>query len=449
VYGLMMVFAVVDLRRRYRLDKSEMDEDAVSALLSKPVSILVPAYNEDAGIVDSVRSLLGLRYPQTEIIIVNDGSKDQTLKLAIEQFRMHPVKRDYNPRLPTKEIRGVYQSAIHPHLFLVDKENGGKADALNAGINLSRYPYFCSIDGDSILEESSLLRAMKPILRSGNEVIATGGSIRIANGHKILLGSIFKAGLSDNMLVLTQMLEYVRAFLVGRVGLSKYNLVLIISGAFGVFLKQPVVEVGGYSTKMIGEDMELVLKLHRWIKTNKLNKRMEYTSEPICWTEAPQSMRVLRLQRRRWHQGLIDSLWKHRNMTLNLKYGAIGVFALPYYWIVECLGPVIELGGYIYLIFAFFTGKIYLEFAILLGVFFVLVGMLYSVSSILLEAWSMSEYPNPKQTAKLVLISLVEPFWYRPLTLIWRMEGIVQSLLRRKVWGDMQRSGLSGKEGRA
>lgn len=448
-YGLMLAFAFIDLRRRYLLDKDEMDEDTVNAFLSKPVSILVPAYNEEAGIVDSVQSLLSLRYPLTEIIIINDGSKDQTQKRAVEQFRMRRVERDFDRRLETRPVKSVYRSDIHPHLWLIEKENGGKADALNAGINLARYPYFCSIDGDSILEETSLLRAMKPLLTSGEEVVAVGGSIRIANGHLVQMGSILKEGASDNLLVLSQMMEYIRAFLVGRMGLSKFNLVLIISGAFGIFSKQAVIDVGGYSTRMIGEDMELIVKLHRWNREHKRGRRILYAADPVCWTEAPQSLHVLRLQRRRWHQGLIESLWKHRKMTFNPRYGAVGFLSMPYYWIVECLGPLIELGGYLYLIFAFFTGQIFLEYAVLLSSFFILLGVIYSAASILLEAWSMNEYPTPKQTLRLMLVSLTESFWYRPLTLLWRLEGFIQVLLRRKDWGSMKRSGLSGGGGKA
>lgn len=443
-YGLMLVIAFFDLRRKYKLDKSEIDEDTIDLFFSKPISILVPAYNEETGIIDSVQSLLGLRYPQTEIIIINDGSKDKTQEIAISQFRMVKVDREFNQRLPTRRVLNIYQSSVHPHLWLVEKENGGKADALNAGINLSRYPYFCSIDADSILEDNSLLRAMKPIIATNGDVIAVGGNIRIANGQDVQLGSIFQKGLPDNALVVMQMVEYIRSFLVGRIGLSKFNLGLIISGAFSIFQKQPVIEVGGYSVGMIGEDMELVVKIQRYIKDNKLGKRVEYSSDPSCWTEAPQTLRVLGRQRRRWHQGLLDSLWKHKGMTLNPKYGAIGMISFVYYWLVEALGPIIELGGYVYVIAAYFTGGIYVEYALLLSLLFIFNGMFFSTASVLLEAWSMDKYPSVKDSFKLMFISLTEPFWYRPLTLIWRFQGFINSLLRRQRWGNMGRQGLSG-----
>ncbi|MBD7944127.1 glycosyltransferase family 2 protein [Psychrobacillus sp. Sa2BUA9] len=444
-YSIMLLMAFHQLRKQSKLDKDELDDDYIDVIYSKPVSIIVPAYNEEAGVIDSIHSLLSLRYPQTELIVVNDGSTDTTQQKVIEQFKMKKIKKIIRDQLTTEPILDIYQSDIHPNLLLVNKKNGGKADALNAGINVARYPYFCSIDGDSILEETSLLRVMKPIILSNGEVIATGGNIRIANGSDIQLGSIFKTGLSDNFLVVMQVVEYLRAFLMGRIALSKFNLVLIISGAFSVFSKQWVIEAGGYSKHNIGEDMELVVKLHRLLKERNSKKRIEFVPDPVCWTEAPQDLATLRKQRRRWHQGLITSLWKHRKMTFNPKYGGIGMISFPYFWIVECLGPIIELGGYVYIIFAFFLGDIYYEIAILLSLLFVVYGAIFSALSILLEAWSTNTFPKVRDVFRLIVISLTEIFWYKPLTLFWRCEGIVHFMLGKKVWGTMQRKGLSQK----
>lgn len=444
-YSIMLFMAFHQLKKQSKLDKDELDDDYIDVIYSKPVSIIVPAYNEEAGVIDSIHSLLSLRYPQTELIVVNDGSTDATQQKVIEQFKMKKITKIIRDQLSTEPIIDIYQSVIHPNLLLVNKKNGGKADALNAGINVSRYPYFCSIDGDSILEETSLLRVMKPIILSNGEVIATGGNIRIANGSDIQLGSIFKTGLSNNFLVVMQVVEYLRAFLMGRIALSKFNLVLIISGAFSVFSKQWVIEAGGYSKHNIGEDMELVVKIHRLLKEKKSKKRIEFVPDPVCWTEAPQDLSTLRKQRRRWHQGLITSLWKHRKMTFNPKYGGIGMISFPYFWIVECLGPVIELGGYIYIVFAFFLGDIYYEIAILLALLFVVYGAIFSALSILLEAWSTNAFPKARDVFRLIVVSLSEIFWYKPLTLFWRCEGLLHFILGKNVWGTMQRKGLSQK----
>lgn len=444
-YSLMLFGAFVQLRKQYGRDQEEIEDDHIDMIYTKPVSIIVPAYNEEEGIIDSIHSLLSLRYPQTELIVVNDGSTDRTQQIIIEQFRMKSVRKIVRDQLATKQVRQIYQSEIHPNLLLVEKDNGGKADALNAGINVAKYPYFCSIDGDSILEEDSLLRVMQPIELSNEQVIAVGGNIRIANGLEIQLGSIFQTDLSKNVWVTMQVIEYLRAFFMGRTALSKLNLMLIISGAFSVFSKKWVVDVGGYSVQTIGEDMELVVKLHRHLKEHGIDKKIKFVTESVCWTEAPQTLSLLRKQRRRWHQGLIESLWKHRKMTLNPKYGTIGMIAFPYFWLVECLGPIIELGGYLYIVFAFFYGNIYYELAVLLTLMFALYGTLFSAASILLESWSMNTYPKTADLFRLLLMSFTEMFWYKPLTLFWRMEGFVQCILRRKEWGNMQRVGLSKK----
>lgn len=442
IYGLMLFLAFIQLRKRKGLNKKNIEEEYIDSFYSKPVSIIVPAFNEKMGIINNIHSLLSLRYPEFEIIIVNDGSTDDTFHKVMEYFEMEAISNDLHERLETERIRGIYQSKIHPYLKLIDKENGGKADALNAGINLSSYPYFCSIDGDSILEERSLLRVMQPIIMSNEEVIATGGNIQIANGFDVQLGSVFQSGLSRNYLVTMQVVEYLRAFMMGRMALSRFNLVLIISGAFSVFSKQWVIETGGYTKHAIGEDMELIVKLHRLIKDRNLKKRIEFVSEPVCWTEAPQSFSILRNQRRRWQQGLIDSLWRHKHMAFNPKYGTIGLISLPYFWLVECLGPIIEVGGYIYIIVSFFMGQIYFEVAILLSLLFILYGSIISMLSVVLDAWSNNKYQNIRDVFRLLILAFSEVFWYRPFNLIWRLEGSLRFLRKNSEWGYMKRQGF-------
>lgn len=442
-YVMMLIYALKRLRKEQGLDKSDYEKVHLNAMYSKPISIIVPAYNEEIGVVDSVHSLLNLNYPEVEIIIVNDGSKDQTLQRAIEAFQMVPIQRIVRKEIPSKEIIQLYQSTIYQNCILVDKENGGKADALNAGINVSKYPYFCSIDGDSILDANSLVRIMKPIMQSNGEVIAVGGNVRIANGVDMELGTVKQQMMSKNAIVVMQIIEYLRAFLMGRIAFSRFNLVLIISGAFSVFSKKYVVDVGGYAVSTIGEDMELVVKLHRHLKETDDDKRIEFVADPVCWTEAPESLNVLRKQRRRWHQGLLESLWKHRRMTLNPKYGGVGLVSFPYFWLIECLGPVIELGGYIYVICAYFLGGVYYEVALLLLLLFVIYGSLFSAIAVLFEAWTLDRYPSAREISRVVVLALTEIFWYRPLTLIWRLEGFVHFFLGRKEWGNMERKGIS------
>jgi len=442
-YSVILMISFFQLRKEYQLDRVQAYEDYADEFYTKPVSIIVPAYNEEAGIIQSVRSLLGVDYPTYEVIVVNDGSTDQTLAKVIEHYDMKEIKKVVRRQVDTKPIGRIYQSAILSNLFLIDKENGGKADALNVGLNFSHYPYFCSLDGDSVLEQDAFLKVMKPIIDSNEEVIASGGSVRIANGCQIKNGHIQKIGLSNKPLVVMQIIEYLRAFLMGRIGLSRHNLLLIISGAFGVFSKQWVIAAGGYKTDTVGEDMELVVRLHRLLKEKKIKKKIVYVPDPVCWTEVPEDVTFLRRQRRRWHRGLLESLWTHRKITFNPKYGSIGLISFPYFWIVEFFGPVIECLGYLFMILCLLLGGIYIEFAILLFLLSCIYGSIFSMTSVLLEEWSLTRYPKVSDIMKLFLYSLTETIWYRPLTVFWRCEGIWQMIIGDRSWGEMKRKGVS------
>lgn len=443
-YLFIFLISAKQLRRQYLLDEKQPYEELLNSQDTKPISIIVPAYNEEIGIYNSVRSLLSINYPEYEIIVVNDGSKDNTVGEMVERFEMVKINLVVRTRLETEKVRAIYKSKLYDYLYLVDKENGGKSDALNAGINISRYPYVCSLDGDSVLERDAFLKVMKPIIDSNGEVIVTGGSIRIANGCEIERGEVMKVGLARNPLVVMQVIEYLRAFLMGRIGLSRHNLLLIVSGAFGVFHKEWVVKAGGYRTKTVGEDMELVVRLHRIIKEEKSNKRIEYVADPVCWTEAPDSLKILRRQRSRWHRGLFESLWLHKKMIFNPKYGLVGFVSMPYFLFIELLSAVIEFLGYVIVIFGLVFSLINIKVAILLFSMSFLYGSILSMSAVLLEEWSLRKYETKRELARLFFYSVTEAFWYRPLTVIWRFEGFIQAIFKRKgAWGEMTRKGIS------
>lgn len=442
-YSVILMISIFQLRKEYQLDRDQTYEDYMNEIYTKPVSVIVPAYNEEEGIVQSIRSLLSVNYPTFEIIVVNDGSKDRTLEKMLEHYDLMEINKVVRRQIDTKPIRRIYQSTLFPQLFLIDKENGGKADALNVGLNFSHYPYFCSLDGDSVLEQDAFLKVMKPIIDSNEEVIASGGSVRIANGCHIENGHILKVGLSNHPLVVMQIIEYLRAFLMGRIGLSRHNLLLIISGAFGVFSKHWVIQAGGYKINTVGEDMELVVRLHRIIKEKKLKKKIVYVPDPVCWTEVPENLKFLRRQRRRWHRGLFESLWTHRKITFNPKYRSIGFISFPYFWIVEFFGPIIELSGYLFIVLCLFLGGIYLEFSILLFLLSCLYGSIFSMAAVLLEEWSLTKFPKVSDIIKLFLYSMTETIWYRPLTVLWRCEGIWQMIKGETGWGEMKRKGVS------
>ena len=405
-----------------------------------PVSVLVPAYNEEATIAGSVRSMLQLNYPDYEVIVINDGSKDGTMDALRREFSLLPFPEAYWQRLPAQPVRGIYRSATHPSLRVIDKENGGKADALNAGINASRYPLFCGVDADSVLERDSLKRVVEPFLEDPR-TIASGGTVRIANGCRVDNGFLTSVGLPRNPLALLQIVEYLRAFLFGRMGWSPLNAVLIISGAFGLFRKDVVVAAGGYRRDTVGEDMELVVRLHRLHRTQRIPYRIVFVPDPICWTEAPESLRVLKNQRVRWQRGLSESLTMNIGLLFHRRGGAAGWLAFPFMVVFEWLGPLLEVAGYVFMISAFIMGLVSGEafFTFMLVAFGF--GLVLSVSSLLLEEMSFHIYPKPSQVGILLLMVIVENFGYRQLNSLWRLWGLLLWMVRSKArWGEMTRS---------
>ncbi len=412
---------------------------------SVPISIISPAYNEEVTIVNSVKSLLSLQYGSFEVIVVNDGSKDSTLQALKDAFELHVIPVSIEKVIECREITGVYRSPVNRELVVVDKRNGGKADALNAGINVSRYPIFCAIDADSVIESEALLRITRPFLEKPHTTAAVGGIVRVANGCNIEDGYVRRVDLSKNWLALIQTVEYLRAFLFGRTGWAMLGGLLIISGAFGVFQKSTVIEVGGYAHDTVGEDMELVTRLHHLLRKTGRKYEISFMPDPICWTEVPESLRVLARQRNRWHRGLMDSLIRHREMFFNPKYGTIGMIAFPYFFFFEMLGPVVELSGYIIVPLSFVFGQLNLQFFLLFLSLAILLGIVLSTASVILDELTFRRYPDIHDLAKLMLATVSENFGYRQLHTWWRFTGIVDYLRKKQSWGSMERKRL-GKD---
>lgn len=407
----------------------------------QPISLLVPAYNEERVVVASVRSLLQLNYPKFEIIVINDGSSDATLAALTREFALQPFPEVVRKQLPCAEIRGVYSSGIYPDLRVVDKENGGKADALNAGINVSRFPLYCGIDADSILQRDALLRVVQPFL-DDPRTIAAGGTVRVANGCRIAHGLLESVGLPASWLARFQIVEYLRAFLFGRLGWSAINAVLIISGAFGLFRKNVVIEAGGYRVDTVGEDMELILRLHRRFAGQRDRYRIAYVPDPLCWTEVPESVDVLRRQRMRWQRGLADSLTMNRGLLFDPGAGAAGWLAFPFYLFFEFFGPVIETAGYALFILGFCFGVVSWEaFRAFLFVA-VSFGVMLSVTALFIEEVSFRLFPRLWDVARLFVVALAENFGYRQIVALWRLLGLVRWVFGlHQPWGAMTRTG--------
>ncbi|GAB3466711.1 glycosyltransferase [Massilia terrae] len=409
--------------------------------LEPPVSILVPAYNEEATIAASVRSMLQLTYSEFEVIVINDGSRDGTLDVLKREFALLPFPEAYRRKLPTKDTRGIYRSTTHPNLRVIDKVNGGKADSLNAGINASRYPLYCGVDADSILQRDSLVKVTEPFLRDPT-VVATGGTVRVANGCVVEGGFLTRIGLPKNIWAMFQVVEYLRAFLFGRLGWSAMDAMLIISGAFGVFRKDVVIEAGGYRVGTIGEDMELVARMHRMLRARRQPYRVEFVPNPVCWTEAPEDFKTLKNQRIRWQRGLSESLNANWGLMFSRNGGPPGWLAFPFMVAFEWLGPVLELGGYIFMIAAFMAGAI--SWSAFGSFLFVAIGLgvLLSASGLLLEEMSFHMYPKGRQLLMLGLLVLAENFGYRQLNTAWRLIGLYRwAVQKESSWGAMKRKG--------
>lgn len=440
-YLLLNLLSLVRLWRG--LQEQVLDElPQVFSGLEPPISILVPAFNEEASIAASVGSMLQLAYPEFEVVVINDGSKDGTLEVLKREFQLELFPQAVHTRIATQPLRGIWRSRTHANLRVIDKDNGGKADSLNAGINLARHPLFCGVDADSILARDSLHRVVKPFLRDPR-VVASGGTVRVANGCRIEGGFLTQVGLPRNIWALYQVVEYLRAFLFGRLGWSQVNAMLIISGAFGLFRTAVVIAAGGYKPKTIGEDMELVVRMHRMLREQGVDYRIEFVPDPVCWTEAPEDRQTLRNQRIRWQRGLSESLAPNWGLVFNRRGGPPGWIAFPFMVAFEWLGPIVELGGYIFMVFAYATGLVSWEaFAIFLFLAIGL-GILLSASGLLLEELAFHIYPRASQLALLALIVVLENFGYRQLNSWWRLIGLYRwATNRQSTWGVMKRKGL-------
>ncbi|MFT6396845.1 MAG: cellulose synthase/poly-beta-1,6-N-acetylglucosamine synthase-like glycosyltransferase [Bradymonadia bacterium] len=445
-YTVLMMLSMVEiLLRNVRRIDTELHH-SLGSFYTIPVTIIAPAYNESMTIEASIKALLSLRYPEFEVIVVNDGSKDDTVGTMIEAFDLYPVHPIYRMRIPTKEIRGIYKSRTEPRLTFIDKENGGKADALNCGVNAAEYPLFCGIDADTLILPDALLKVCLPFMEQPEKTVASGGTIRVANGCTVRGGQVEKVGFPKNAVARFQVVEYLRAFLFGRVGWNIIDGTLIISGAFGVFKRQTAIEVGGYTHDTVGEDMELVVKMHRYLREHERDYRIVFVWDAACYTEVPESLDVLSRQRNRWHRGLMDSLFRHRVMMGNPKYGVIGTVVFPFFGLFEMLGPLIELTGVAFVCFSFLFGVVDGAFMCLFLTVSVLFGIMLSILAVLLEEISYAAFPSWRDLLMISAYAVLENFGYRQLTVLWRVRGMWAFIRGQKQWGAMVRKGFAPKE---
>jgi cellulose synthase/poly-beta-1,6-N-acetylglucosamine synthase-like glycosyltransferase len=441
-YMCLLVFSYFTVRKYRRQTGQDRWRQVIQSPLTPGISVLAPAFNEEATVEQSVRSLLMLEYPKFEVVIINDGSKDATLEILKTAFVLHQVPMDMEARLPSETVLGSYRSLEHPNLVVIDKINGGKADALNAGINVSSYPLFCSTDADSLIEGEALLKVVRPFLEKPDSTVAVGGIVRVANGCEIASGQITKVELASRYLPLVQTVEYLRAFLFGRPGWSAMNSLLIISGAFGVFRKDVVIEIGGYRAGSVGEDVELVMRMHSRLLEAGRKYEMHFLPDPVCWTEVPESLAMLGRQRNRWQRGLMESLVLHKKMFFNRKYGPIGMIGVPYFFIFAMFAPLLELLGIVLIIVSFALGYVNLPFFGLFVAITVLFGSVLTTGSVVLEEMSFRRYLKTSELMKMIAAGFAENLGYRQLNLWWRATGCIDYLRGNTAWGSMERRGF-------
>ena len=448
-YLILIVLASVEFAKHLRRAPFAGEDDMFRSPLTLPVSVIVPAYNEGAGIVPAVQAMTALRYPRYEIVVVDDGSTDDTFEKLREHFDLVEV-----PRVVPSEVPYVsHVVSVHvPRggagaLTVVRKTNGGKADALNVGINLARHPLICMVDADSVLDPDALLSVAKPFGDDPLRVAACGGVVRIANGCRVVAGRVVDVRMPRSWLVRIQVVEYLRAFLMSRTGWSRFGGLVVISGAFGVFRRDLLVRIGGMAHDTIGEDAELVVRLHHYLRERGEGYRVIFVAEPVSWSEAPSRLKVLGRQRRRWHRGIAEILGKHRHMIGNPRYGRIGLVALPYYVIFELLAPFIELAALVLLPLGLWAGAVDVGFVWRFALVAYGYGLLVSLVALFIEEVSFHRYPRWADMLRGVVAAVLENFGYRQILAAWQVAGALSAWHGRPaVWGTMHRTGFDTHE---
>lgn len=446
VYLIQFIISIFKIKKDREVEVADDSERYADSDNLIPISLIIPAYNEEENIVHNVRSLMNLNYPVFEIIVVNDGSKDRTHDEMVNTFNMKQIESSTKVAIETQEVQGVYYNSEYPNLIYIDKLNGGKSDALNAGINASSYPLFACLDADSRIEKDALLKLGSIFLKDSSTIVA-GGFVRIANGSVVEDGEWREFKIPKLLVEKFQITEYFRSFLYGRV--SWGNALLIVSGAFGVFKKDAVIEVGGYKTNTVGEDMEIIVRLHhkykQKLKKEKKDKRrkrkynIRFCPDAVCWTQGPMSLGDLRNQRRRWQVGLFDTLLSHFAMTFNPFYGTVGLLSMPYNWIFELFGAVVELFGYFIIPFSLLLGELNIFFFLIYLLLMVTIGSMLSIGGVILEQYTRKGCMSTKQALTLALYAILENFGYRQIIVFTRVQGIIRFRKLKNQWGNIKR----------
>lgn len=440
VYAAFLFFSVISGALKLNKEKKKrIYESRIHHECCVPVSVIVPAYNEEITVLDTVKSLLCLDYRLYEIIVVDDGSCDNTAEVLVNTFNMTEIKRPVIKKIKCRNERKIYEAKVNGiPITLAVKEKGGKADALNMGINLSEYPYVICMDADSVLQRDSVKQIVNPVLED-ESVAAVGGLVRISNGAVLKNGEVVDYNIPWNPVVGMQILEYDRSFMASRIFLDKFNGNLIISGAFGLFKKDIVIAAGGYDCETVGEDMELVLKIHSFCRTNKISYSVKYAPEAVCWSQCPSDIKGFAIQRRRWFYGLFQCLNKHRHIFMAKGFGVIGYISYLYYLLYEFLAPYIEIAGIITIITGCFINVVNLPFMIAFMAIYIAFGAILTITSFFSRIYLKNIYISFSDIVKAVVFCICESFFFRFIHLFIRAFAFIGYRKKKKQWGCIER----------
>ncbi len=449
MYSILMVLSLYSVTLHSKAAGAMSYKESIDLPTTPPVALIVPAFNEQDAIVQTVLSLMDLDYPEKEIIVVDDGSTDDTADRLIDYFGLQKVDFIYRESIPAKRPFAFYYSPDQPQLLLVSKENGGKADALNVGVNIARSPYFCTVDADSLIEKDALIRLMVPVLQAPENTLVSGGVVRIVNGCAMEDGKVSRIDLPKSWIERCQVVEYIRTFLFGRPGWNFLNATFICSGAFCLLHREAAALVGGFSTDTVTEDTDIIAKLHSFQRTKKWKYRMIFTTDPICWTEAPHNLSMLARQRRRWHLGLMQTVMKHNKMLFDPHYKMIGMLSMPFHAYIEGIGCVVEALGLFLVPFSFLIGAMPLSLFLLIMFLAIGYGTLLSMGSVLLEESTLRRYPSVRHVLTLSLYAVIENLGYRQIISIFRAQGVLKYFTGRRKWEVVEHKGVPMAVGNA